>query len=322
MDFPSEDDLRQLVGRQAALLALLEREFGSRPLVLPNGRFFPDRFERSRDGVSRLLARMQHHAGVSDIPIEVLVDSDAASGASCSSGACSPVAASDEPRLSLSNDQWTFRLNASELGHPVVLTTILARGLATIFLEETRPDGVAVPEPIPITTDLAAVELGLGALLMEGSYIYQKSCGGPSIASLTALSTSEIAVSTALFADHTGQDLGKALSSMGATQRSALSQARRWAKANRHLGKALAQNPASLLRGDYRLKEASAGLMSFFFPKRTDEDELEQALLLGPGRASELAPIVPGDSPPKARSADDEELAALVESSLAELRGS
>ncbi len=317
MELPTDEDLRQLIGRQAALRAGLHEEFGQRPLVLPDGRFFPDRFERSRAGVSQLLARMQQHAGLADIPIEVLVEGDSATGSSCSSGSCSPVPTNDEPRLMLEDDTWRLRLAPVELGHPVVLTTLLARSLSTVFLEETRPDGGSIAEPIAITTDLAAVELGLGILLLEGSHIYQKSCGGPSIARLTALGTAQLAVSTALFAAHRGHDLGKALGAASATQKAALGLARRWAKANKHVAKALGHNPRSLTQGDYRLKEPSAGLFGFLAPRQNVEDELEQALLL-----DGTAPV--STQPAKAaqpKSAEDEELAALVESSLAELRG-
>lgn len=313
MDLPSESELRELVVRYARLVAALGTELGSRPLVLPNGRYFPDRFEPNQAGVGRLLQRMQHHAGMTDIPIVPEVGGTATSASSCSSGACGPSPLAGGPRLSLSDEGWTLSLDAAELKHPVALTTLLARSLAAVFLEETRADGSQIAEPFAVTQDLAGVALGLGPLLLEGSYIYQKSCGGPSVTRLTALGTAELAVATSLFAGHHRHPLRPALKSVGATQRAALSLARDWLEGNHHLGPLLSRSPESLLDGVFELRPPATGLFGFLTRKRTQDQDLEEALLL--------------DSPPlmtarnastKQRSKDDDELAALVERSLKE----
>lgn len=317
MELPSEAELRDLVGRYASLVATLQHELGERPLVLPNAQFFPDRFEPNQAGVERLLTRMQEHAGMTDIPIEPVVSRGDAPASSCGSGACAPSPLAGGPRLSLAEEGWTLALEAAELKHPVGLTTLLARSLAAVFLEETRPDGASIAEPFAVTQDLAGVALGFGPLLLEGSYVYQKSCGGPTVTRLTSLGTSELAVSTALFAAQHEHSLRPAFKPLGATQRAALSLARDWLRGNQHLGLALGRSPESLLDGEFSLKPPAVGLFAFLNrPKRSDE-ELEEALLLQ-SAPTMTAPQLTASKP---RSREDEELAALVESSLAELRG-
>ena len=47
---------------------------------------------------------------------------------------------------------------------------------------------------VGVASEVIAVASGFGVVLLEGSHVYAKSCGGPSIHRGTALSTSELAV--------------------------------------------------------------------------------------------------------------------------------
>src|SRR5262249_16985139 len=88
MDLPAEPQLRWILGRTATLL-----EQGAEPvrgLVLPTGEFFPDRFDGSPRSVAALMARMQTHAGLGDLKVElaIVTPEGEAQTVSCSSGAC------------------------------------------------------------------------------------------------------------------------------------------------------------------------------------------------------------------------------------------
>src|SRR5690606_25962464 len=132
------------------LWARLGEEIGERPLVLPTGKYFPDRFTGDEDSVRRLVERMQAHAGISDIPVDVQLvgaDGEACGSGSCGTGSCAtPATPDDAPveRLVETGDGWRLNVPSAEVASPVVLTTNLARSLSLIFLLETRNES----EPI------------------------------------------------------------------------------------------------------------------------------------------------------------------------------
>src|SRR5690606_6277263 len=138
-------------------------------------------------------------------------------------------------RLVDTGEGWVLQVPSPELRHPVALTTNLARSLSYIYLVETKRDGETIEPPVDVTADLAAVGLGFGALMLQGSYIYAKSCGGPQIASVTKISTIELAIATALFSELGGHNLKNALRLLEATQQAALSEAGRLIRANKKL---------------------------------------------------------------------------------------
>jgi hypothetical protein len=321
MELPERAELEGLIVRQAELWAELGDEFGERPLVLPTAEYFPDRFEKSSAGVARLLRRMQAHAGLDDVPIVPVVEGAEGAAAACSAGSCAPPAADGQARLSLIDEEWTLRLSPAELGHPVALTTLLARSLAAVFLEETRPEKGGVREPFGVTQDLAGVGLGFGALLMEGSYIYSKSCGGPQVSRLTVLGPVELGLATAVFAGRGGHSLKPALRSLSATQKAALTLARDWANANKPIIKAARVEPRGLVAGGFSLRQPSPGFLGLFERRQNADEEFEQALLLeapsGDGLPRPVTPAARAARPDE----QDDDLRSLVESSLAELRG-
>src|SRR6185295_18893087 len=100
MELPPEAAVRAIVQRLGRLRVRLREEIGARPLVLPNGDFFPDAFGSDTRSVTRLVTRMQRHAGIEDIPIHPRLVGDASEQASsCSSGACAaPLKNQELPR--------------------------------------------------------------------------------------------------------------------------------------------------------------------------------------------------------------------------------
>ncbi len=324
MELPSENVVRALVQRYARLLDRLDEEIGNRPLVLPNSEFFPDTFRGDEKSLRRLVKRMLAHAGMSDIPVRaVLVGEDGEphehgscshdGGGGCGSGACSvPTPDGDsKARVVEDGEGWRLAIQEAELGHSVVLTANLARSLGYVFLMETRAGEEPIDEPLELTVDLAAVALGFGELLLEGSYIYSKGCGGPRVARVTALGPLELAIATALFVargEHSARALAKELP---ATQREAFDEARALIESNPELVRALRAEPARLGEGRFELREAKPWLARVFGKKKTSESELSLDEL-----ESMLATSVSKPKQPKPPDPKRDELRALVDEAL------
>ena len=294
-------------------------------MVLPTGDFFPDHFDGDEASVRQLARRMQAHAGIEDIPVEVRVVAmeGASSGGSCSTGACAaPVAssASELPRLMDTGEGWVLHVFQPELGHPVVLTTVLGRALAHVFLYETLDEGQSIEAPADVTADLAAVALGLGALLLQGSYIYSKSCGGPSVARATRLGPDELAVAVALFAAVGGHSVRKLTRELDATQQAAFGEAWSWAGANGKLVEALRRDAAAVADGRFDLEEARPWLLRVL-GKRKRGDAAALGELPDDVSVEQLEMMVASApalrrAQPKAPDPRRDELKALVEEAL------
>jgi hypothetical protein len=138
----------------------------------------------------------------------------------------------------------------------------LARSLAFVFLVETKLEDEVLEPPVDVTADFAAVALGLGALLLQGSYIYAKSCGGPRVTRVTKVLLPELAISTALFAASEGHDIGPLLRELDPTQKELLAEADRLIRANRRLVATLVEQPDRIARGDFELETPSSILAS------------------------------------------------------------
>jgi hypothetical protein len=264
MELPAQSVLFAVTQRYARLLSRFGDEIGKRPLVLPTAEFFPDVFLQDEPSVARLLSRMQAHAGMDDIPIDTKLigaDEPSAQAGGCGSGACSTIHGTEAQteRLVEQGGGWLVNVPASEIGHPVVLTTQLARTLALVFLLESRGEGEPLDAPLEVTVDLAAVSLGFGALLLEGSYIYAKSCGGPSVARVTHIGPGELAFALSLFASRGGHSLRQAQKLAGTTQQALLTEAKALVESNQKLVAALKNHPERVAAGDYALESTSLG---------------------------------------------------------------
>lgn len=125
----------------------------------------------------------------------------------------------------LNDEGWLLRIEAAEAAHAVGLTTLVAQALGLVFLEETRPEQRGLPEPVALFQELSAVTLGFGGLLLEGSHVYSKGCGGPSVARLTTLGPAELALLTCVFAADRKGALKSLKPLTAATQRALLDEA-------------------------------------------------------------------------------------------------
>lgn len=305
MELPDLASRAELVRRYARLLQTFGSEIGERPLVRHNGDFFPDVFEKDEASVGRLVRRLQAHAGLTDIPLQVrlasLADAEHEDGAgghgtgTCGSGACGPAkvgAGASTPRLEEREDGWVMNVFDAELHHPVALTCTLARALARLFLHETQSEVAVVEAPLEVSVDLACVALGLGALALEGSYVYAKGCGGPSVTQLTTLTVGELAVACSLFIAVGGHSGRRALAELGTTQRALLAEANEWAASNAKLMRQLATDPGQLASSAPQLGDTKPWLLRLFdrAPRRA-EPSLERVLAgeVGDAELVELA---------------------------------
>ncbi len=267
MQLPDRHELSGIVERYARLRCLPGAGLDARPLVLPNGTFFPDRFTGDHESAERLVERMAMHAGMEDIPLNAVLvadDSGCAQGG-CSSGCAVPAATDGSgPRLVDDGVGWSLRIPSQELSHSTVLTTMVARALGHVFLVETLPAGVAPDAPAELTADYAAVALGFGVLLMEGAYIYSTGCGGPSVAQVTRASLDELAVLAALFIAVGEHPARAAARELGVTQKALFTDAQDWVRSNDALVDRLKHNPARVAAGDYSLSESKPRLFRWF----------------------------------------------------------
>lgn len=329
MELPELARRREIVRRYAHLLCQFSSELGERPLVLQTGEFFPDPFTGDEASLARLVLRLQQHAGLDDIPIETRVSalSSTPEAASCSSGGCAPSGAAGPPaarKLVDLGDAWRIELGEGDLHHPVALTTHLARTLGLIFLMESSEDAAQIAAPVDATADLACVALGLGALVLEGSYVYQKSCGGPSVAQLTALSVGELAVACSAFVVAGGHSSRRALGTLGTTQKALLAEAVGWSESNAELMHLLASAPSEVEPRLGELRETRTWLAKWLGPKQrsSGEPSLEEALSgrlsdselrqLGASRAERSR----RGTPDEGRAKERHELAQLVDEAL------
>ncbi|MGC4095072.1 MAG: hypothetical protein QM756_45565 [Polyangiaceae bacterium] len=320
-----------LVKHYADVLSALELEPGEQPLILPTAEWFPDTFTHDQESLERLLARMQGYAGLEAVDIEVTLNG-VADKASCGTGGCgsggcgtsSAKPSSDAPQLALrEGGGYTIGMPAQSLSHPIAFTASLARMLGCVRLREAGGS-----EPDAAHSELAAVALGFGVLMMEASFLYSKSCGGPSVGRACALTLGDLALPFALFVASEGHKPRRALSELATTQRAVFDEAWELASANPTLVERLRTKPERVAQGDFSLSEERSWLSRLFGgkkpsrPRNTEEAAL-QALERGDDLDS-VAALFGGEpkAPTAARTpkrASDDDVSGLVDEALAEL---
>ena len=336
MQLPPLQVTRAVIQRYARLIHRYGDDLGTRPLVVPNSTYFPDTFRGDEESVTLLAQRMQTHAGMADIPIRCRVvtpGTPPAQSSSCNSGTCGVpmTSGSGLERLVDQGESWLLQVPVTEIKHPVALTTNLARSLAFVFLVETQKEDELLEPPVDVTADLLAVALGFGPIMLQGSYIYAKSCGGPQIASVTKIPVAELAVAVALFAALGEHKLGATLKELDITQRAGLTEAARLMTSNKQLISRIRKSPGEMARIDFPLGEARSFISQILSRFRRvpahqsldaidvhmDLDEVESLLIDMPpsSRAGRTGPRPTASSNP-----EQEELKSLVAESLKEVR--
>ena len=319
MDLPAEAQIRWLLRRTAALLQL-----GAEPvrgLVLPTGDFFPDTFDGTPPSLAALMRRVQAHAGLADLAVELAVVSPEgeAQTVSCSSGACGGGGKFDVSldRVRVTEDGgYQVTIAAGEVKNPTVLTTALVRAVAFMFLNEAGGYDELPPQDREPVTDLAAVLLGFGVLAANGSYIYMKGCGGVNVHSATRMPADEIGLALGLFCQLHGIPERVAAKHLELTPREHFEEGAVWSASNASTVKLLRSAPERIEKDLYTLSPARSWLaralgMGAKKKEQGPEDEMaafERALVEKRGAAKK--PV----DPEKAKRLA--ELRALVDESL------
>lgn len=335
MESPWSDEQARWVFQRAGTLAA----FGAEPvgpMVLPNATFFPDRFDKSPTSLGLLWERMLSHVGLSEVKSElVLVDAEEGRVvSSCSSGGCGTGAVktlSGDRVSQAAGGGYTVALATAEIGHPVVVTTVLARAVGQVFLREV--DGLRAFSKAERggAADLAASMLGLGVLIANGAGIEVKGCGGIKVHSATTLTPPEAVLALAVACERAElKDKKRALEHEGLTRgldrvaQGLFGQARTFVRHNRDTVRLLDAGPTPLEEGRFVLRtpRPSIGgkiLNVLGFGKRVDEDPLE-ALEREAAQGAGARRITAGSAPPSAKDAAREkrlaEIRALVDESF------
>jgi len=264
MELPGETQIRWLFRSTARLLAA-----GAEPvrgLVLPTGDYFPDAFDGTPKAVAALCARIQEHAGLSDIPTEVSIAAPdgTVQKASCGSGACGGGGEGFDTKLDRvrrhPDGSYAIGVGAGEVRNATALTTALTRAISLIFLVESGAIEATLPRDAEATTDLAATLLGFGVLMANGSHIYMKGCSGVQVHSATKMSVEELGLALALFcALHDIPDR-VAEKHLETSPREAFDEGAVWIASNRKLVKMLRADPTAIEDDRYSLGEARSWL--------------------------------------------------------------
>jgi hypothetical protein len=283
---PSEDVMRELVARYAVLLAEHRDAFEGAELITPTSEHFPDHWARDAKSVGRLLERIVSYTPLGeDVPLALQFIEDAADDGHCTTGCSKPGARIDG--IERVGAGYRISVGVAETASPTRLVCALARGASAAVLAETGCDDEGNPA---IMGEVVAAACGFGVVLLEGSHVYTKSCGGPSIHNGTALTPGEAAFLLALFCalhDVPGRAARKHL---GATQSEAFDEAASFVDKNSAVVEKLRDAPELLASGAFEF-ENRRGLLSRLFERKAE----------------------PKPAEPRAVSRQDDELKALVE---------
>ncbi|MFO0679277.1 MAG: hypothetical protein U0169_22305 [Polyangiaceae bacterium] len=302
MELPSDDSLRFVVARYAYLRHAYGEVVGTPVLVEPTGRFFPDAFEKDVASLERLFRRTLRYSPVDedlDFAFEFVDASDGSGG--CGTGGCSTTGVKDVARggvrAAADGGDVVVSVDVGHVADPTLLTTSIARSVGALVL-------VAASDPSPnserdVLAELAAVQTGLGLLLLGGSSVYKKACSGIREHRATTLSTCELAVALALFHAVHGIPTRTSKTHLMTTQREAFGLAEDWVASNPELVATLRDAPERLVDGVFEV-QPTRGLIARFFARKSVVHAPES-----------VAPARPAASKP--RSARFEEDRALVE---------
>ncbi|MFO0618948.1 MAG: hypothetical protein U0414_40545 [Polyangiaceae bacterium] len=310
----SDEQARWILKRTATL-----RARGAKPVngvVLPTHEFFPDQLDRSPKTIARFFGRMLELGGLDflDVKLELVAEGDDPNAASkgCSSGGCSSpglrLPQAEFKRLDKrSEGAFTARITEGETQHPTVLAVAMSRLVAAMFLSELDCWSVFGKQEREGAVDLAAVALGFGALIANGSAIEVAGCGGKKVHSATALGAGETSFALALSCALEGTPASRVARYLSAPLASPFDVAARTIAANREVVGRIDSAPASVEDGYFTLNPPAGaffGRIRSMFSKKDEEDA--------------FVPLPPSTKKPRdpEKEAKLRELRALVDETL------
>ena len=196
---------------------------------------------------------------------------------------------------------YTVAVGAGEVRQSAALTTALVRSVASMFMSEAGAyDALPPPEREP-ATDLAAVLLGFGPLVANGSYIYMKGCGSVRVHSATRMPVEEVTLALAVYCALHGVAPRSAARHLTITPRAHFDEAAVWADSNAAVVRLLRRDPDVIEAGDFTLAPAGSWLSRLLRGRRrvterpTTDDlaELERSLTAQPAAATPKRPADP-----------------------------
>lgn len=277
MELPNNESIRWLLRRYAALLARDGRLEAGRKLVLPTAEFFPDPFDGDQGSVNVLFWRLQEHASMTDVDIELrFVDDIEASGdCACETARSTAAGRGDakgnraakakncggdtcgcdhgtprEPSLPnvelLADNTYCVDVRRSDARSAVALTSSMATSLAHVHVLRSGGFEPWVESEWMATSELAAVTLGFGVLLTNASYVYSKACHGVRVDRATSLDVTELALALAVSTTLGSHSHSRVCGHLDVTQRDAYAESRLWVDSNPRLLRRLARDPGSV----------------------------------------------------------------------------
>ncbi len=278
----SDDALRSIVAHLAHLRAEYAEVLTNPDLVEPNGEYFPDAFALEPEAIDRLMRRMMTYAPLAtDINVQLAFiepEDGGGGGGSCGSGGCSPgdksaSAESTKGSAVETVDGYAVTIATGDVGEPKLLTASLARSMGRLVLFEA--DEEVDPRVAGALSELTAVACGLGVLLLSGSALYKKSCGGMRRHQGTFLGVEELALACALFVRVTLRKPNSVRRHLDITQREAFDAALAWVDGQPKLVRALEKNPETLADGIFALEEKKGLLSRLFSSTKAADDDVE-----------------------------------------------
>src|SRR5262249_10629285 len=170
-------------------------------------------------------------------------------------------------------DGYAALVHVQDVGDPTVLTTVLARAVGRIVMFEA--DEEVDPRDESALSELTAIASGFGLLLLNGSCVYKKGCGGMKRHQATFLEIEEIALGLALFLPATGKKPALVRPHLEITQRETFDAALAWVDTQPALVRALVERPETLEDGVFAFEEKKGFLARLFTRKSNDARDAE-----------------------------------------------
>ena len=281
-ELPPPSALAWMVREYASFRAEHAEVIGHPELVLPDDSFFPDPVTASAEGVNTLLRRTMTYAPLAEdllVTFDFQAPGEGDVGGSCGSGGCGGGGGGSSlsaVRPTDGDEGYIVSLSTVDAGDPATLMTSLARVTGSLVLHEGGDEAA----DDPARTELAAIAIGLGVLVVNGSYQYRTSCGGARVHQGTALAVTEAAALLALFCRVHKVKPSLARSPLALTQREAFDRALVFWEANERVIATLRTAPELLVGGAFTLDSERgpvARLLGWFGHRDRSRDELTPA---------------------------------------------
>ncbi len=277
--------LRPIAVAYGRILEKLGDVLDAPALVLPDAKHFPDTFKADPESVMRFFARMRSYTPLADdLPVKVrFVEEDGESEKACGSGGCSaPKLPGRYCRVDKDDDGYIVDLHVADVSNPTVLAASLARSTGGLLLLE----GNVEVEPVEFgaLAEVAAIATGLGVLILEGTSVMSKSCGGVREHRATFTSTEEAAIGVGIFCELHHASLGSARTQLAATQAEAIDYAFSWVRSNDEILHHLRTQPELIATDLFRISPPSGAIGRFFraFSKRRESPSATQPISIAP----------------------------------------